>query len=429
MKASHGSTIFALSSGPPPAGIAIIRVSGPQAGAALEALAGRLPAARRATYCEIRVPVSGDLLDRGLVLWFPGPRSATGEDLAELHLHGGRAVVAGVLEALGSLSGLRAAEAGEFTRRAFENGRIDLAEAEGLSDLLSAETQSQRRAAMTLAGGELGRLVADWQSRVLRLAAEIEAQLDFSDEGDVADDLPVEWRAAMGALVQDMNARLARPPAERLKDGIRVVVAGPPNAGKSSLINALADREAAIISPLAGTTRDVIEVPIALSGVPFVLTDTAGLRESDDEIERIGVERAQARLAGADIVLWLGHPEEAPDNAVLVAAKSDLRSGGDDGSALAVSSATGEGMNELRRLLLSQAKSLLPGEGEVALNARHRSILGACAGHLAHAELATDLLAAAEELRLARMELDRISGRAGVEDMLDTLFGTFCIGK
>ncbi|HEU0135547.1 MAG TPA: tRNA uridine-5-carboxymethylaminomethyl(34) synthesis GTPase MnmE, partial [Allosphingosinicella sp.] len=303
-------TIFALSSGSPPAAVALVRISGPAADVALQALSGKLPEPRVATLADLQW--RGERLDRALVLRFPGPRSATGEDVVELHLHGGRAVVAGVLEALQDIQGLRPAEPGEFTHRAFENGRIDLAEAEGLADLLSAETRSQRRAALAMAGGSLSRQVEAWRQRLLDLAAALEAALDFSDEGEVGEAWPPGWAARLEALAGEMQALLDRPPAERLRDGLRVVIAGPPNAGKSSLINALAQRDAALTSAVPGTTRDVIEAPTAIGGRPFLLIDTAGLRESEDEVESAGIERARASLASADLILWLGDPLEAP---------------------------------------------------------------------------------------------------------------------
>jgi tRNA modification GTPase len=420
-------TIFALSSGSPPAALAVVRISGSRADAALEALAGKLPPPRTASLASLRW--RGERLDRALVLRFPGPNSATGEDVAELHLHGGRAVVAAVLEVLAGLEGLRPAEPGEFTRRAFENGRIDLAEAEGLADLLSAETQSQRRAALAMAGGSLSRQVEAWRQRLLGLAAALEAALDFSDEGEVGDAWPKGWADDVASLAGEMEALLARPPAERLREGLRVVIAGPPNAGKSSLLNALVQREAAITSAVPGTTRDLIEAPTAIGGVPYLLIDTAGLRESAEEIERIGVERGRASLATADLVLWLGEPADAPDRdrTILVESKCDLPGQSRD-AGLRVSALTGEGLQQLIAAMAERTRTLLPQEGDVAANARQRGAVGLALRHLREAG-AADMLIAAEALRQARVELDRITGRAGVEDMLDTLFGRFCIGK
>lgn len=418
------ATIYALSSGSPPAGVAVVRISGPRADAALQALAGVLPEPRTARLAHLRH--GGELLDRALVMRFPGPASATGENVAELHLHGGRAVVAAVLSALGELDGLREALPGEFTRRAFDNGRIDLTEAEGLADLLEAETEGQRRAALTLAGGALSRLVDAWQKRILTFAAEVEAALDFSDEDDVAP-LSSDFGIRLAALSSELAAFLLRPPAERLRDGVRVVIAGPPNAGKSSLFNALAGREAAITSPIPGTTRDLIEAPVAIAGSPFLLIDTAGMRDAADAVEALGVARAHAAAQGADILLWLGAPEAAPAGAVLVHAKADLAPPV-AGSEIAVSALTGMGMDALVHLLLRHSTSLLPATGELALNARHRAAVQAALDALAGATDA-DLLIVAESLRQACRALDAVTGRGGVEDMLDLLFGRFCIGK
>jgi tRNA modification GTPase len=421
-------TIYALSSGSPPAALAVVRISGPRANAALQALAGRLPQPRRASLR--RLSWNGEQLDDALVLRFPGPASATGEDIAELHLHGGRAVVAAVLKALAEVEGLRVAEPGEFTRRAFENGRIDLAEAEGLADLLQAETETQRRGALTLAGGALGRLVEGWQARVLTQAAALEAVLDFSDEGEVGEGLPPSWSETVSALALEMETALARPAAERLRDGLRVVIAGPPNAGKSSLLNWLAGRQAAITSAIAGTTRDIVEAPTAIGGTPFLLVDTAGLRDAYDEVEAIGVARARSNLDAADLILWLGEPEQAParDRSILIQSKIDLGLAPREADAR-VSAETGEGMDALVALLIQRARGLLPVEGEVALNARHRAAIAVAVEQLQEAETNPDLLIAAECLRQARVALDAVTGRAGVEDMLDALFGRFCIGK
>jgi tRNA modification GTPase len=420
-------TIFALSSGSPPAALAVVRISGPRADSALKALAGKPPPPRLARLATLRW--RDEPLDRALVLRFPGPHSATGEDVAELHLHGGRAVVAAVLEALAGQEGLRPAEPGEFTRRAFENGRIDLAEAEGLADLLASETQSQRRSALAMAGGALSRKVEAWRQRLLALAASLEATLDFSDEGEVGEAWPPGWTGTVEALASEMQALLERPPAERLRDGLRVVIAGPPNAGKSSLINALTQREAAITSASPGTTRDVIEAPTTLGGLPFLLMDTAGLRESADEVESIGVERARGRLALADLILWLGEPAESPERGrtILVHSKCDLPEPAREAD-IRVSGLTGEGVPALVELMVDRARTLLPAEGDATANARHRQAIGAAVAHLIEAH-SPDMLVAAEALRQARLELDRITGRAGVEDMLDMLFGRFCIGK
>jgi len=414
-----------LSSGAPPAAIALVRISGPKADAALEALAGSLPQPRQATLAALRS--GGEVLDNALVILFRGPNSVTGENVAELHLHGGRSVVAAVLAALAGLDGLRAALPGEFTRRAFENGRIDLAEAEGFADLLEAETESQRRAALALAGGALSRRVEAWQDRLLMLAAQVEAALDFADEDDVKP-LPGDFLDRVRTIRDELAAALARPRAERLREGIRIAIAGPPNAGKSSLLNALAGRDAAITSPLPGTTRDLIEAPTAIGGVPFLLVDSAGLRVSDDEVEAIGVRRAMASVAMADIVLWLGPPDEAPERSLIVHAKSDL--GPPAGRCdLSVSALTGAGLEALLADLIERSGDLLPAQGEVALNRRHFDCLRETHEALVEVLKTDDLLIEAEWLRRARDSLDRVTGKAGVEDMLDALFGRFCIGK
>ena len=430
MTKAPGKTIFALSTGSPPAAIAIVRISGPDANAALRQLAGSLPPPRRAKLFTLYDPVTRDALDRALVLRFAGPASATGEDVVELHLHGGRAVVAGLLSALGAIDGLRLAEPGEFTRRAFDNGRLDLVEAEGLGDLLAAETQSQRRAALALSGGSLSRQIEDWQARLLALAAQVEAVLDFADESEVGAGRPAEWGASLAELAGEMESALDRRPAERLRDGVRVVVAGPPNSGKSSLFNAIAQREAAIVTSIAGTTRDLVEAPIALAGIPFVLIDTAGLRESNDTVEAIGIARTWQSLVSADLALWLGDPGDCPDpdKSILICSKADLRPADRTSEGVAVSAVTGAGIEELIAVIVRRASSLLPGEGEASLNARHREILREAVGALRD-EAAGDLVLLAEQLRYARSCLDRITGRAGVEDMMDVIFKRFCLGK
>lgn len=422
-------TIFALSSGSPPAGIAVVRVSGPEAGAALSALAGRVPQPRRATRAALYA-ADETLLDDALVLWFPGPGTATGEDLAEFHLHGGRAVVAAVERALGALPGLRKAEPGEFTRRAFANGRIDLAEAEGLADLLAAETELQRRAAIDLAGGALSRKVASWRERLLMLSARIEAVLDFEDEADVAE-LGPSFSNDISTLLNDLEAALAAPAAEMLREGYRVALAGPPNAGKSTLFNALLDSEAAITAPLAGTTRDVLVRPIALGGVPFSFVDMAGLRsEGQDEIEAIGIERAHRELAKADLVLWLGPEGEGPDGAWEIDAQSDrpdrfVKANPD----YTISAVSGEGMDVLKRALVDHASGKMPGPGDLALNQRQRGLLAEAAERLGTTAGLGDPLLVAESLRQCRLSFDRLLGRTSTEDVLDALFGRFCIGK
>lgn len=424
-------TIFALSSGAPPAGIAVIRISGGEAASALRALAGRLPEPRRASLALLSDPFDGAPLDRALLLWLPGPRTATGEDMAELHCHGGRAVVAAVERALGRMAGLRRAEPGEFTRRALANGRMDLNAVEGLADLLAAETEQQRRAALLMTEGHFSRRIEGWRLRLLDLSAMAEAALDFSDEDDVPD-AAIEARIGEGvaALAEDVAQVLAAPSAERLRDGVRVVLAGPPNAGKSTMLNALVGRDAAIVSDMAGTTRDRIEVPASLGGVAFLFTDTAGLRaEAGDAVEAIGMDRARAAIDAADILLWLGSPDELPrEDAVPVAAQSD-RVDHRDHPGLKLSARSGEGMDILVRLLLEKAAALLPREGDYALHARQRQGVAALFDHLSQAGRQADLLMLAEDLRQARRAIDALTGQAGTEDMLDRLFAGFCIGK
>ncbi|WP_298174403.1 tRNA uridine-5-carboxymethylaminomethyl(34) synthesis GTPase MnmE [Novosphingobium sp.] len=428
-------TIFALSSGAPPAGIAVIRVSGPEAGSALRRLAGKLPAPRRAVLAVLRD--ANDLtLDKAMALWLPGPGTATGEDCAELHLHGGRAVVAAVEAALAALPGLRRAEPGEFTRRAFAQGRIDLAEAEGLADLLSAETELQRRAAMAMAGGVLSQQVGRWRTQVLTLSAALEASLDFAGDDDIDEvggGLPDGFAPACAALAEELAAWLSRPRAEPLREGFRVVLAGPPNAGKSTLFNALVEDEAAITAAEPGTTRDVLLRSVALGGVPFTFVDTAGLREEGaGAIEQIGIERARNEAGRADLVLWLGPEGVGPPGAALweIAAQCDRPDALAKAAAMfRLSARTGEGVDRLREALIEHARSALPAPGDVALNARQHGLLGEVATALSEAAFQIDPLLAAESLRIARLALDRLVGRAGTEDMLDALFGRFCIGK
>lgn len=370
------------------------------------------------------------VLDQALVLWFPGPNTATGEDLAELHLHGGRAVVAAVEAALADFPELRRATPGEFTRRAFANGRIDLAEAEGLADLLSAETELQRRAAIAMAGGAFSQQVEDWRERLLGMAAAVEAVLDFGDEDDVSE-LPRDFVARIDTLHAEIAMWLARPRAEALKEGFRVVLAGPPNAGKSTLFNALVEDEAAITAPVAGTTRDVLTRAVAIEGVPFVFVDTAGLREEfSDAIEEIGVARARLALGRADLVLWLGPEGEGPDGAWEVMAQCD-RAGvaKKHGAKHRVSAVTGEGLDALRRDLVDTAARAMPHPGDAALNQRQHALLAQAAAALRDAARHGDPLLVAEALRLARVAFDSLIGRTTTEDMLDALFGRFCIGK
>ena len=422
-------TIFAISSGSPPAAIGVIRISGPEAGSALKALTQREVRPRRASLARLQ-SAKGDILDEALVLWFPGPRTATGEDLAELHCHGGRAVLAAVCDELGAMDGLRPALEGEFTRRSFANGRIDLSEAEGLADLLEAETELQRAAAIRNASGKLSETVQEWRDKVLHLSAKVEAALDFSDEDDVSD-LPAGFADDVSDLASTLGEWLTRPRSERLKDGFRVVLAGPPNSGKSTLFNALVESEAAITSPIAGTTRDVIERSVAIMGVPFVFADTAGVRaEGAEEIEAIGIERAHRAFSEADCVLWLGAEGEGPEGAWEVAARQDAADFVAKHEAVhTVSAETGLGLVSLKESLVNLAREALPKKGEATLNARQHQRVGEAHEALTSAGSMTDLLLIGEELRRARLAFDRLIGRSTTEDMLDALFGRFCIGK
>jgi tRNA modification GTPase len=422
-------TIFALSSGAPPAAIAVIRISGPEARSALRGLAGRLPEPRRAAVVTLH-DASGEVLDRALALWLPGPATSTGEDMAELHCHGGRAVIASVEAALAALPKLRRATSGEFTRRAFANGKIDLAEAEGLADLLSAETELQRKSAQALAGGAFSRVVEAWRCRLLDSSAALEAVLDFADEDDAAS-LPADFAAKVEELDGEIGDWLSRPRAEALREGFRVVLAGPPNSGKSTLFNALIESEAAITASIAGTTRDVLTQPVAIDGVPFRFADTAGLRgETRDAIEAIGIERARAAMSDADLVLWLGPEGSGPDGAWELEPQADRQ----DHEAKQhprhrVSALTGEGMDDLRRDLVAHARTALPRPGDAALNQRQHGLLAEARAALTAVVAQADPLLAAENLRQARLAFDALLGRTTTEHMLDALFGRFCIGK
>lgn len=420
---ARSDTIYALSSGPAPAAIAVIRISGPAAPAALTALAGAVPIPRVATLRTLR-DARGDTLDRGLILFFPAPASATGEDVGELHVHGGVAVIRAVLAALGQ-RGLRHAEPGEFTRRAVLNGRLDLVQAEGLADLLDAETEARRREALLRATGALTRRLRRWTDEVVTLCARVEAAIDH-DEADDASDLAEIWQAA-AVLARDVARELRKPSADRLRDGIRVAIVGPTNAGKSSLFNALVGDEAAIVSPIAGTTRDLIERPVAFGGVPFIVCDTAGLRASDDAIEQLGITRARAARDAADLVLDLASDAENDGKTIAVSAKVDLAVGRP--GTIAVSNVTGEGIADLISAMLDAAKHLLPAEYEPAMVERQRLAAGHAHDHLAAAATADDMAVAAEHLRAARLALDRVIGGGDLEDVFDTLFSRFCLGK
>lgn len=422
-----GDTIVALSSGRPPAAVAIVRTSGPLAHIVGERVAGSLPEARFVALRTLHDPRNGHPIDSALVLRFDAPHSSTGEDIIEYQCHGGRAVVSALIDTLTSC-GLRLAEPGEFTRRSLSNGRIDLIEAEGLADLLEAETETQRRAALAVASGGLSRVIEQWQGRVLALSAQAEAAIDYvGDEDETATDT-ARLMGDAHILADELDAWLARPRAEPLKQGIRVVIAGPPNAGKSSLINSLAGTERAIVTDIAGTTRDTIEVPLAIDGMPFTLVDTAGLRDSDDLVERLGVERAQGEAARADILLWLGHPDDCPPHSrsIAIRAKADLP-GADDVPGLPVSALSGMGLSILLATLGDTGAKLLPAEGSLPLNQRQATAIEQAVAYLRHDS--SDILFLAETLRSARLAFDRLTGRAGVEEAIDALFTRFCLGK
>ena len=423
------ATIIALSSGRLPAALAVVRASGPDALVLAAALAGPLPPPRHASLRRLVDPRTGETIDRGLVLAFPGPDSATGENLIEFHLHGGRAVVDALLDAATATPGVRLAEAGEFTRRALTNGRIDLVEADGLADLLAAETEWQRRAAQARAGGAVSEILEGWRRRLLDLSAMAEVAIDYADEEDGAS--PTDLVGPIEALAAEVRVAISAPRIESLRDGVRVVIAGPTNAGKSSLINALSNSDRAIVTPIAGTTRDSIEVAMAIDGLPVILVDTAGLRETDDPVEQIGVARARTEIDRADLILWLdreGADDFGEDHRIVnIHAKSDL--GPAPPGMLGVSSLSGDGVVELLALVHRRAEAIVPSPRDLALTRREAELLGEIVTALGNAAVNDDPILAAEELRGARLALDRITGRAGVEDLLDALFSRFCVGK
>jgi tRNA modification GTPase len=435
-------TICALASGVGRSGVAVIRISGPAARNVVIQLSGSLPQPRRASLRKLADPRSGALLDSGLVLWFPAPASFTGEDMAELHVHGGRAVVARVLDAVLAVAGVGLADPGEFAHRAFANGKLDLTEVEGLADLINAETEAQARQAVAQAEGAGRALYESWREQLLRALALTEAGLDFADEGDVAADVGVEADAIAARLLTAMTGHLADRRAERLRDGFRVVIAGAPNAGKSSLLNALARRDVAIVSEEAGTTRDVIEVHLDLAGLPAIVTDTAGLREVEGVVEQEGIRRALARMQEADLLLWVVDafaPQWTPlpsqiaakNPLITVLNKIDLApsvAGGD----LRVSAMTGTGIEAMVTLLTDRAQAALgAGEGGSAVTrARHRAELAGVVAALERFRSETGASELkAEELRAAAHHLGRLTGRLDVEEVLGAIFSEFCIGK
>lgn len=460
-------TIFALSSGRPPTAIAIVRVSGARAGHALEKLAGKRPAPRVAARTLLR-DAQDEAIDDAVVLWFPGPASATGEDVAEFHVHGGRAVLAALFAALSAFDDVRPAEPGEFTRRAFENGKIDLTEAEGLDDLIHADTDRQRRQALRQLQGLLGDKARDWRRQIIEAAALVEAGIDFADEGDVPEQLLAPALAKIATLKDEIEQALATSAhSERLRDGLVVAIAGAPNVGKSTLMNALARREVAIVSPHAGTTRDIIEVHLDLDGYPVTLIDTAGIRETSDPVEQEGVRRAKARAGDADLVLWLSDSRSLADTPMadfageaprwLVRNKADLDGVNEAGNSagipaagpepldgsiragkmgsgrgFAISAARGDGVAELVAAIRAFAEDYFAaGEAGLIGRVRHRELLRETAQMLQRsiglADRGEELVA--EELRAAATALGRLLGRVDVEDLLDVIFRDFCIGK
>ena len=445
---AEGDTIYAFSTAPGRAAIAVLRLSGPAAPAALRALGGKLPKPRVAAVLNFADPASGEAIDRGIALYFPAPSSHTGEDMAELHLHGGRAVAAAMLDALGKMPGLRLAEPGEFTRRAFLNGKLDLTEAEGVADLIAAETAAQRRQALRQASGATAKIYEDWRHRLLKAQARLEAEIDFPEEG-LPEDLRRQATDDIARLAAEIAASLEdNRGGEVLRTGFEVAILGPPNAGKSSLMNALARREVAITAASAGTTRDVIEVALDLGGYPVVLADTAGLRAASDAIEEEGVRRARERAAHADLKLIVLDATRPGETAALVqligpgtlvaANKMDLQPKDNAawadklgaGKAVLISVKTGAGLRELEANLRDMvAARFSSGAAPLITRARHRQALEECAAALARFPGIAAPELAAEELRRAVRALGRITGRVEVEDLLDVLFREFCIGK
>lgn len=433
-----GRTISAVATPAGMSGVAVIRVSGPESANVLKSLANKIPPPREASLVTLVDPASGQPLDHGLALWFPGPASFTGEDVAELQIHGGRAVVAAVLGATLTVPGVRPAEPGEFTRRAFENGKLDLAAVEGLGDLLQAETESQRRQAYAQYSGSLAGAVATIRDGLVGALALVEASIDFPDEGDVESSALDEARQRLhdldqraGRLIEDSRR------GERIRDGITIAIAGPPNAGKSTLLNALARRDVAIVSPMPGTTRDIIEVHLDLGGVAVTLVDTAGLRDSGDPVEQEGIARARRRVEAADLVLWLeadraGTSPQAQAKTWLIRSQID-RTAATGQQRHAISAVTGEGMDALVADLAAFAASAAGGEPAILVRERHRAAIVEMRKHIAGGlavsdwEVSSELIA--EQVRLALGVLGRLTGRVGSEAVLDELFSAFCIGK
>jgi tRNA modification GTPase len=460
MTAIAHPTIFALSSGRPPAAIAVVRISGPRSRFALEQLIGRVPEPRRAALARIRDPATGEFIDEALALWFPGPNSETGEDGAELQMHGGRAVIAAVLAVLGKLEGFRLAEPGEFTRRAFENGRIDLTQVEALADLVFAETEAQRRQAFSQLRGLLGDRAEAWRRQIIEAQALVEAGIDFSDEADVPQGLVTRAMEIVRPLAAEIGQAIAGAArGERLREGLWVAIVGPPNAGKSTLLNRIARREAAIVSPEPGTTRDVIEVHLDLDGYPVNLLDTAGLRETaENPIEHEGMRRARAAAGRADLVLWVVDVTDADALVQWTTEEEPLTSGTArwivinkidlaDAQALArlekrfkaehvvhrVSATSGPGVSDLVASIARFAEGFFTSEPALVTRERQRAALAEVAQALADGSRLADEEAGeelvAEQLRRAATGLGRLTGRLDVEEILDVIFRDFCVGK
>src|ERR1700694_1143228 len=439
-------TIFALSSGRPPSAISVVRVSGSQAGTVLASLAGKMPPPRMAARALLR-EAGQQPIDDAVVLWFPGPASATGEDVAEFHVHGGRAVLAALFAALSDFDNMRAAEPGEFTRRAFENGKLDLTEAEALDDLIHADTDRQRRQALRHLKGLLGDKARDWRAQIIEASALIEAGIDFSDEGDIPAELIAPALAKIKTLLGEIEKVLAvQGQSERLREGLVAAIAGPQNVGKSTLMNQLARREVAIVSPHAGTTRDIIEVQLDLDGYPVTVIDTAGIRDTDDPVEQEGVRRARARAAEADLVLWMidaQHEQSRGQGAApiwTVRNKIDLDATkpgalsrpGSGGAEFAISASRGDGIQQLIGALVGFAQDYFgSGEGGLIGRERQRKLLQETANllHRSIIIIGEGEELAAEDLRAAAYALGRLLGRVDVEDILDVIFREFCIGK
>ena len=460
MASVNRDTIYALSSGRPPAAIAVVRISGPRSRVALEGLIGRVPEPRKAALARVRDRATGELIDEALALWFPGPHSETGEDTAELQLHGGRAVIAAVLAALGRLDGFRLAEPGEFTRRAFENGRLDLTQVEALADLVFAETQAQRRQAFQQLRGLLSDRAEAWRRQIIEAQALVEAGIDFSDEPDVPKNLVTRAMEIVRLLTAEITQVLAGAErGERLREGLWVAITGPPNAGKSTLLNRIARREAAIVSPYAGTTRDVVEVHLDLDGYPVNLLDTAGICESaEDPVEREGMRRAREAASRADLVLWLVdagaadalNESRAADEPIapgaarwIVVNKVDLISEegapklqakfADRKDVYYVSAATGAGVDDLVASIARLAERIFTTDSALVTRQRQQTALAevreALAGAMSLAKEVAGEELIAEQLRRAAIGLGRLTGRVDVEEILDVIFRDFCIGK